>query len=164
MEPILDQRAMRRVLGTFASGVVAVTAMAGDRPVGMACQSFTALSLDPPLVCFCPAATSTTWPLLRGAGRFAVNVLAEDQREVCAAMARSGGDKFAGLDWRPGAGGAPLLAGALAWIECDVERELPGGDHTIVIGAVTGLATGRETGPLLFFRSAFGALAEPAAA
>lgn len=146
--------AMRRVLGTFCTGVVVVTAMAGDEPVGMACQSFSSLSLEPPLVCFCPGAASTTWPRVRAAGRFAVNVLAADQRELCRAMA--GRDKFAGVAWTPGPGGSPLLDGALAWIEADIERELPGGDHSIVIGRVRDLAAGRGERPLLFFRGGFG--------
>ncbi|MFI6516167.1 flavin reductase family protein [Spirillospora sp. NPDC050679] len=169
----VDGEAMRRVLGAFAGGVVVVTAAhadgsgdGGGEPVGMACQSFSSLSLDPPLVVFCPAETSTTWPRIRAAGRFAVNVLAEDQRETCAAMARSGsggGGKFAGVPWRPAPGGSPLLDGALAWIEADIDRELPGGDHSVVIGRVTALGAGRDAGPLLFFRSRFGALAAPAA-
>ncbi|QFG20385.1 flavin reductase family protein [Actinomadura sp. WMMB 499] len=153
----IDGERMRRVLGTFCTGVVAITALDGGEPVGMACQSFASLSLDPPLVCFCPAESSTTWPRIRAAGRFAVNVLAADQGDVCRAMA--GRDKFAGVSWRPGPGGSPLLDGALAWIEAGIERELPGGDHTIVIGRVRHLAPVRPGGPLLFFRGRFGALA-----
>ncbi|WP_433251143.1 flavin reductase family protein [Actinomadura nitritigenes] len=145
---------MRRVLGAFCTGVVVVTAMDGDEPVGMACQSFSSLSLDPPLVCFCPGAASTTWPRVRAAGRFAVNVLAADQDGLCRAMA--GRDKFAGVSWTPAPGGSPLLDGALAWIEADVERELPGGDHSIVIGRVRDLAAVRAARPLLFFRGGFG--------
>ncbi|RSN67535.1 flavin reductase family protein [Actinomadura sp. WAC 06369] len=153
----IDGERMRRVLGAFCTGVVAVTAVEGGEPVGMACQSFASLSLDPPLVCFCPSGASTTWPRIRAAGRFAVNVLAADQGDLCRAMA--GRDKFAGVPWTPGPGGSPLLDGALAWIEADVERELPGGDHTIVVGRVRHLASVREAGPLLFFRGGFGALA-----
>ncbi|QKG19718.1 flavin reductase [Actinomadura verrucosospora] len=152
-EPVSAER-MRRVLGTFCTGVVVVTAMDGDEPVGMACQSFSSLSLDPPLVCFCPGSASTTWPRVRAAGRFAVNVLAADQGEVCRAMA--GRDKFAGVSWTPGPGGSPLLDGALAWIEADIDQELPGGDHTIVVGRVRDLAAGRAERPLLFFRGGFG--------
>ncbi|GAA2131384.1 flavin reductase family protein [Actinomadura napierensis] len=151
--PVTGER-MRRVLGAFCTGVVVVTAMDGDEPVGMACQSFSSLSLDPPLVCFCPGVASTTWPRVRSAGRFAVNVLAADQGELCRAMA--GRDKFAGVAWTPGPGGSPLLNGALAWIEADIERELPGGDHAIVVGRVRDLAAGRAARPLLFFRGAFG--------
>ncbi|GAA0950140.1 flavin reductase family protein [Actinocorallia libanotica] len=155
--PQVHPAEMRRVLGTFASGVVAVTAVLDGEPVGMACQSFSSLSLEPPLVTFCPGNGSTTWPKIRRAGRFAVNVLAADQEGIC--MALAGPRKFEGVAWEPGGNGAPLLPGALAWIEADLSAELPGGDHSIVIGAVTALAAERDAAPLLFFRSSFGSLA-----
>ncbi|MEU0278175.1 flavin reductase family protein [Streptomyces sp. NPDC088147] len=147
---------LRRVLGTFASGVVAVTAIHDEKPVGMVCQSFSSLSLDPPLVLFCPGEASTSWPKIRAAGRFAINVLAADQRRLCEALA--GPRKFDGLDWRPGVNGAPLLPGALSWIEADLADELAGGDHSIAVGAVTALTAEGDGAPLLFFRSSFGTL------
>ncbi|MFB4317654.1 flavin reductase family protein [Actinomadura sp. 21ATH] len=155
--PEVSPGEMRRVLGTFASGVVAVTAALDGAPAGMVCQSFSSLSLEPALVTFCPGNASTSWPRIRAAGRFAVNVLAADQREICAALA--GPRKFEGLDWHPGANGAPLLPGALAWIEADLSAVLPGGDHSIAIGAVTALTAERDADPLLFFRSTYGRLA-----
>jgi flavin reductase (DIM6/NTAB) family NADH-FMN oxidoreductase RutF len=158
-QQLVDPARMRQVMGHFCTGVTVITGVDGGEPVGMACQSFTSLSLEPAYISFAPALTSTTWPRIRQAGRLVVNVLAEDQQDVCRAMGRSGGDKFAGVEWEAAANGAPRLTGSMAWIECDVEHELPGGDHTIVIGRVTALEVPRETTPLLFFRGAYGRLA-----
>ncbi|WP_424214266.1 flavin reductase family protein [Streptomyces sp. BI20] len=152
---------MRAALAGFATGVAVVTARATDdgRPVGMAVQSFSSVSLDPPLVCFCPARTSSTWPLIRAAGAFAVNILAADQRELCRGFAVTGGDKFAGVDWTPAGNGAPLLTGALATVECELAEVIEGGDHLIALGRVTALRAHRETDPLLYFRRSYGRLA-----
>ena len=99
VDHVVDASEMRRVLGHFASGVTIVTGMDAGEPVGFACQSFTSVSLTPPLVLFCPAHTSSTWPRIRKAGSFSVNVLAEDQTDLCLRFATSGADKFGGLDW-----------------------------------------------------------------
>ena len=157
MEPhqIVDPAAMRRVLGSFATGVVVVAGEDAGEPVGFACQSFASVSLDPPLVLFCVANTSASWPRIARSGRFAVNVLAADQVEVGARFGRSGGDKFAGLDYRSSAWG-PVLEGVLSTVLCTVEDVHAAGDHQIVVGRVQSLLTHREDGPLLFFRGAFG--------
>lgn len=106
--PATSAEDLKSALAGFCTGVAVITAPDADgRPAGMAVQSFSSVSLDPPLVCFCPAHTSTTWPRIRAAGRFAVNVLTEDQRELCRRFAVTGGDKFAGTPWRPGGNGAP---------------------------------------------------------
>lgn len=152
---------MREVLGHFASGVVVVTAAGRDGPRGFTCQSFASLSLEPPLVSLAPARRSTTWPRIREAGVFCVNVLAEDQAELSAGFARSGTDRFAGVAWRPGPGGAPLLDGVCAWISCSLWREYDGGDHTIVVGLVRDLAADPTRLPLLFHRGEYG-LVDPA--
>ncbi|WP_433634910.1 flavin reductase family protein [Nocardia sp. CA-120079] len=151
----------KAVLARFCSGVTAITAMNEAEPVGFSCQSFSSLSLDPPYICFCPARTSSTWPRIRSAAAFCVNILAEDQDELCLQFARSGTDKFAGIDWAPSENGAPLLDGSIASLDCVLERELDGGDHIIVIARVTGLAVHRDASPLLFFRSAFATLGLP---
>ncbi|WP_280412147.1 flavin reductase family protein [Nocardia asiatica] len=165
MEPVLemdgsplDTRDFKAVLGRFCTGVTVITARSENGPVGFTCQSFSALSLEPPAVCFCPARTSTSWPRIRTAGRFCVNILAHDQQEICKQLARSGTDKFAGVDWAPSPNGSPRLAGTMAWLDCELEREVDGGDHTIVIARVTALSEHREVPPLLFYRSAFGRL------
>ena len=155
---ILDGRRFRSVLGLFATGVVAITAIDPDtgQPCGLAANSFTSVSLDPPLVAFCVAHTSTSWPRLRAAGTQTVNVLAEHQQPICAALAGRGGDKFAGLDWGASPGGNPVIKESLAWIDCSVEAEHPAGDHVIVVARVHRLGVHGDGGPLLFFRGGYG--------
>ena len=153
---VVDPRVMRDVLGHFVSGVTVVTAMAADGPVGFTCQSFSSLSLDPPLVAFAPARTSTTWPRLREAGRFCVNVLAETQSDLSRQFARSGTDKYAGVGWAPSPYGSPVLEGVVAWIDGELWAEYDGGDHTIVVARVLDLGAGASRTPLLFHRGAYG--------
>ncbi|MFF9567398.1 flavin reductase family protein [Streptomyces sp. NPDC014685] len=166
--PPVDPAEFRRVLGHFASGVTVVTAPAPDGeggPAGFACQSFASLSLDPPLVAFMVARTSTTWPRIARAGVFCVNVLGADQGALCRGFAVSGADKFAGVAY--GAApvtGSPLLDSVPAWIDCRIHAVHTGGDHLIVVGRVEALGaagaadgTGPEgAGPLLFHRGTFG--------
>lgn len=148
----------RDALGRFASGITVITSIGLDgAPTGFACQSFSSLSLDPPLVLFCVARTSTSWPRIAATGRFAVNILAADQRDVCRAFAASGGDKFAGVDWTPSPHGTAHLDGALAAIDCAVADIHEAGDHLIVIGDVRELRAQREHGPLLYFRGGYAA-------
>jgi 3-hydroxy-9,10-secoandrosta-1,3,5(10)-triene-9,17-dione monooxygenase reductase component len=152
---------MREVLGHFATGIVVVTATGQDGPVGFTCQSFASLSLDPPLVTFAPSRRSTTWPRIRRAGAFCVNVLAADHQELSAGFARHGADRFAGVRWRPGPSGAPVLDGVSAWIDCTLWNEYDGGDHTIVVGRVRDLGSRPDRLPLLYYRGRYGAAAEP---
>ncbi|MGH3520108.1 MAG: flavin reductase family protein [Haloechinothrix sp.] len=147
---------MKSVLGRFCTGVTVITALREGEPVGFACQSFSALSLEPPYICICPGRTSTTWPLIREVGEFCVNILTVAQEEQCRAFAKSGSDKFAGSRWTSSPNGSPLLEGSMAWIDCALEREVDGGDHTIAIARVTDLSVQRDAPPLLFYRSAFG--------
>jgi 3-hydroxy-9,10-secoandrosta-1,3,5(10)-triene-9,17-dione monooxygenase reductase component len=142
----------RHALGHFCTGITVMTGLAGTEPVGLACQSFSSLSLDPPLVLFCPGRGSTSWPRIRGGGRFTVNVLAEDQQEVCAAFGSTTGAKFASTGWRTTDGGAVVLDGVLAWLDCTIEAVHDGGDHEIVVGRVQELRVERDHRPLLFFR------------
>ncbi|MEU5427938.1 flavin reductase family protein [Streptomyces olivoreticuli] len=159
---------LRRVLGNFASGVTVVTApgLDGEPPAGFSCQSFASLSLDPPLVVFMVARTSSTWPRIARAGVFCVNILGAGQEELCRAFAVSGtrtADKFAGVRHGPSpATGSPRLADVPAWVDCTVHAVHPGGDHLIVVGSVEALgADGRAAGarPLLFHRGAFATVA-----
>ncbi|MYR00024.1 M20/M25/M40 family metallo-hydrolase [Streptomyces sp. SID6139] len=152
-------------LGTFASGITVITAPAAEGesgPAGFACQSFSSLSLDPPLVCFMVARTSTTWPRIARAGVFCVNILGADQAELCRAFAVRGADKFAGVPHTPAPRtGSPRLLGATAWIDCAVHAVHPGGDHLIVTGRVDALGTADDPpAPLLFHRGRFGRLAD----
>lgn len=163
VEPAL----FRQVLGCYATGVVVIAALVDGVPQGLAVNSFTSVSMDPPLVAFCAARTSSTWPVLRRSAGFAVSVLSQQQEEACRTFARKGADRFAGVRWTVSPGGHPVLEGALAWLDlraCDIRQA---GDHELVIGEVTGLAAAAEGRPLLFYRSAFaevGLAAAPAAA
>jgi len=151
----LDQARFREVLGHFATGVTIVTATDDGEPVGFSCQSFAALSLDPPMVILAPAKSSTSWPRIARAGAFCVNILAEHQEAVCRAFAISGGDKFDGVDWTPGITGAPVIARSLAVVECTLGAIYEGGDHELVTGHVVTMEIA-EGSPLLFYRSGFG--------
>ncbi|GAA5054355.1 flavin reductase family protein [Thermocatellispora tengchongensis] len=157
----VDSRHFRNVLGRFATGVVAITAVDPDtgEPCGLAANSFTSVSLDPPLVAFCVAHTSTSWPRVRAAATHCVNVLGERQQRVCDQLAAKGGDKFAGLAWHDSPGGNPVIDGALAWIDCAIEAEHVAGDHVIVVARVHGLDAHADGGPLVFFRGGYGRFA-----
>ena len=157
-ERIVDPTVLRDVLGHFASGVTVVTAVAAEGPIGFTCQSFSSVSLDPPLVAFAPARTSRTWTRLRELGRFCVNVLAEGQDDVSQNFARSGPDKFAGVPWTPSAHGAPVLADVVAWIDGELWAEYDGGDHTIAVARVLDLGGHPDRRPLLFHRGVYGLL------
>ena len=153
-----DSAAFRTVCGRFATGVAVVTAQVGDEVVGLAVNSFTSVSLDPPLVLFCAARSSATWPVIRQAGSFAVNFLAADQEAVSRAFASKDGDRFADVSFRVGVTGSPVLDGAVAYLDCDIEAVYPGGDHEIVVGRVLDLAVQREVEPLVFHRGGYGRL------
>ncbi|WP_326835306.1 flavin reductase family protein [Amycolatopsis rhabdoformis] len=157
-EPIPPDR-FRAVLGHYASGVTVITGAAADGPVGFSCQSFSALSLDPPLVLILPGKGSTSWPKIQATGRFCVNVLAAEQEALCAGFARSGGDKFAGVEHTPGTLGAPRLAGACAWIDCEIGTVSEGGDHLVVLGRVHALDADPAKAPLIFHKGQYGKLA-----
>ena len=156
--PTVDAARYRSVLGHFATGVTVITAVDpdGGEPVGLAANSFTSVSLDPPLVAFCAAYASTTWPRIERAGRFCVNILGEDQEELCRVMATKGADKFHGIGWSPSVNESPVLDGALAWIDCTIDAEHDAGDHVIVVGRVHDLGLEEEGKPLLFFRGGYG--------
>jgi 3-hydroxy-9,10-secoandrosta-1,3,5(10)-triene-9,17-dione monooxygenase reductase component len=153
----IDAARFREVLGHFASGVTVVTAQE-EGPVGFTCQAFAALSLEPPMVLLAPAKSSTSWPRIAAAGSFAVNILSADQEALARSFSVSGGDKFVGIGWKPGTvTGAPVLEGAIAWAECELEQIHDSGDHEIVTGRVVALGVGSGL-PLLFYRGGFGTL------
>ncbi|MDI5937814.1 flavin reductase family protein [Micromonospora harpali] len=151
----IDPLEFRGVLGHFATGVAAVTGVDAGTPVGLLVNSFTSVSLDPPLVAFCVAHTSTSWSRLRRGERHCICFLAADQQEQGLRLAGRGVDKFRDVDWSPSPSGLPVLDGALAWLECAVEAEHPAGDHVIVVARVHHLARSGDdarTEPLLFYR------------
>jgi flavin reductase (DIM6/NTAB) family NADH-FMN oxidoreductase RutF len=153
-----DTRAFRDALGRFATGVAFVTAAPDGKPTGLIVNSLTSVSLDPPLIAFCPARDSFTWQRMRRTGRFAVNVLAREHEAFALRAIPVDADRFAGIGWELGGGRVPLLSDALAALECEIVAEHPAGDHWIVVGHVDRLRT-RATGePLVFFAGAFGEL------
>ncbi|MGH3519326.1 MAG: 3-hydroxy-9,10-secoandrosta-1,3,5(10)-triene-9,17-dione monooxygenase reductase subunit [Haloechinothrix sp.] len=155
----IDATAFRTVLGHFGTGVAVVTGHGPDGPVGFACQSFAALSLDPPLVLFCPGKSSRAWPVIEAAGCFAVNVLGDGQRELSTVFGSRGVDKFASVDWTPAGSGAPLIDGALTWVDCAIEAVHDAGDHYIVVGRVLELGDTGSDRPLLFYRGRYASTA-----
>ena len=154
----IDTARFRQVLGHFCSGIVIVTGMEGREPVGLTCQSFTSVSLDPPLASVCIARTSTTWPVLRRATRLGVSVLAADQERLGRQLSQRGGDRFAGATWRASRDGEILLDGACAWLDCSIHEEYPAGDHEIVLLRIHDLDADHDAAPLVFHRSGFGRL------
>jgi flavin reductase (DIM6/NTAB) family NADH-FMN oxidoreductase RutF len=153
----IDQTLFRRVLSHHPTGVSVVTATGNDgERVGMVVGSFASVSLDPPLVAFMPARTSSTYARLRSVSHFCVNVLAADQQSVAARFASRTQDKFAGLEATPTGTGGWILDGALAWVDCSVHDVVEAGDHDIVLGRVERLEVSGSTTPLVFFQGAYG--------
>ncbi len=153
----IDPAQFRQVLGSYPTGVCAITATdANGVPVGMVVGTFTSVSLDPPLVGFLPDKNSSSWPLIEAAGRFCVNVLAANQMDVCRQIAARGSDKFAGLDYAASVNNLPLIAEAIAHIECTIHSVLDAGDHWFVLGRVLKMKTVREDDPMLFYRGRYG--------
>jgi len=158
----VDPMEFRRALGCFATGVTVITALdEAGKPRGLTANAFSSLSLDPTLVLVCVDHRSDTFPVIGQATAFAVNILAEEQRELSQRFARKGEDKFDGVPHHAGLTGAPVIDGALAVIECLVRESHEAGDHTIFIGNVQHVehAAGK---PLLFFRGNYAALPEAA--
>jgi 3-hydroxy-9,10-secoandrosta-1,3,5(10)-triene-9,17-dione monooxygenase reductase component len=153
----VDGARFRQVLGHFPTGVTVITARTESGPVGLAVGSFFSVSLDPPLVAFCAGTSSSSYPRIEAAGHFVVNVLAEDQEDISRVFASKGIDKFAGIGYRPSpGGGAPVLSGVLAWVDCEIDAVHEAGDHWIVVGRVLDLEVVHEGGPLIFYRGGYG--------
>ncbi|VXC27973.1 Flavin reductase [Aeromicrobium sp. 9AM] len=148
-------RAYRDVLGQYASGVTVVTTVLDGVPVGMTCQSFTSVSLDPPLVAFLPMKTSRAFAAIRMSRRFCVNFLAAEQADVSNTFASLADDKFADITWQPTSNGMPLIDGTVGWVDCTVQDVHEAGDHYLVIGRVEDLGHGDAENPLLFHRGRY---------
>ena len=140
----------RDILGRWATGVALVTARVGGHPEALVVNSLTSVSLEPPLVAFCPSRMSLTWTRMRAAERFGVNVLGADMAEFVQRAAPAGADRFADLEWAPTESGVPAVDGALAFLECAIEAVYPGGDHWIVVGRVETMEARPEGEPLVF--------------
>ena len=152
----IDPRDFRNALGTFGTGVTIVTAMSAEgKPYGVTCNSFASVSLNPPLVLWSLGMFSQGLPIFQNASHFAVNVLGLSQKALALQFAKSAGDKFAGVEWKPGLGDAPDLAGSVAQFQCRAVNRYYGGDHIIVFGADEAYTYGSEE-PLMFTRGGFG--------
>jgi 3-hydroxy-9,10-secoandrosta-1,3,5(10)-triene-9,17-dione monooxygenase reductase component len=156
----IDARHFRDVLGHFCSGITIIAALDGSTPVGLTCQSFFSLSLSPALIACSVSKTSTSYPVIRSIGELSVNVLADEQYAISNAFAKSGTDKWAGVLWHRGpALGQPIIDGALASLECQIDQEVDAGDHVLAIARVRHLEAHPDRTPLLFFRGAYHGLA-----
>jgi 3-hydroxy-9,10-secoandrosta-1,3,5(10)-triene-9,17-dione monooxygenase reductase component len=158
----IDGRVFRNTIGHYASGLTIVSGMRDGAPVGFTCQSFYSVSVDPPLVSFSVMKTSTTYPLIRETESFAVNVLAHHQRDVSDQFARSGTDKWRGIDWSATTHGNPAIDDTLMWVDCAAWAEYEVGDHYIVVGRVREMspAEWHRHEPLIYFKGAYRLLSE----
>lgn len=149
--PYIDSRAFRDALGCFATGVTVVTACdSNDRPYGVTVNSFSSLSLDPPLILWSLSTHAGAYSAFVAASHFAVHVLCEGQEHLCLQFARSGIDRFNGVELGEGVGGVPLLPDVAALFECRSLYRYWGGDHVIFIGRVDRFQQTPERKPLVF--------------
>jgi len=146
--------AVRSAMACFATGVVVITASGPSGPVGMAVNSFTSVSLDPPLVLFCASHSSNTWPWIKAAGHFCANVLSARQEGLARAFAARG-DRYLGVAHHRGVSGAPVLDNAHAHVDCEIAEEHDAGDHIVVFGRVLDVSMDWGRSPLLFYRSRY---------
>ncbi len=158
--PNLSAEHFRQVMAHVPTSVAVVAGVVDGRPKGLSVGTFVPVSLDPPFVGFFVAKTSRSWPLIDTSGSFCVSVLGQDQAEISSRFAESEADKFDGVEWHPAPSGNPVLVGAVAFVDCSIERVVETGDHLLVLGKV--LVMGVETGrtPLVHHRSAYRAVAE----
>lgn len=158
---MIDTAKFRQVLGNYPTGVCAITAITDEgEHAAMVVGSFTSVSLDPPLVGFFPDRRSSTWPRIEKAGRFCVNVLGADQRDLCRQLSAAGGDKYADVGFTLSENGSPILDSAIAWIDCAIENVVEAGDHFLVLGRVLSLEVRRDADPMLFFKGRYGGFAD----
>jgi 3-hydroxy-9,10-secoandrosta-1,3,5(10)-triene-9,17-dione monooxygenase reductase component len=164
MNTQIDAAEFRSVIGHFCSGVTVMAALNDGTPVGLTCQSFFSLSLDPALVAFSVSRTSSSFPAIRDVGSLVINILGAGQEEVSNGFARSGTDKWAGVSWQPSVNlGHPVIQGVVAHLECEIAEVIDGGDHLLVIARVRHLEAHvtqpeRQPNPLLFYRGRYSRL------
>jgi flavin reductase (DIM6/NTAB) family NADH-FMN oxidoreductase RutF len=152
----------RRASSQFATGICIATVRRGEEPIGLTVNSFTSVSLVPPLVLFCLDREAGLTDVFAHNAQFAINILAESQQEASTSFAFKRSNRFEGISWRAGQNGAPVIEGSLATMECRLVRVLPAGDHYVLIGEVTHAELGDTAGnPLLYFRSKYARVAPP---
>jgi len=153
----IEPLSFRKALGHYASGITVITSHIDDQPLGFTCQSFYSVSMNPPLVSFSVMSSSASYPGIRQAGRFAVNILSDEQAGISNQFARQGTDKWRGVGWQASPLGNPIIAGSLHWLDCEIHAEHAAGDHLIVIGEVKALNLQEATAtqPLLYFKGQY---------
>ena len=147
--------AFRALMGDYATGATIVTAGCDAGPHGLAVNSFTSVSMSPQLISFCPDKASETWPAVRDAAFFAVNILAHGQHDVCRQFARKGVDRFEGVGYHRSPNGCPILAGSLGYLECELVDVVDAGDHHIAIGHVIDIHHDADQHPLIYYQGGF---------
>ncbi|MBA2638313.1 MAG: flavin reductase family protein [Solirubrobacterales bacterium] len=150
---------LRVVMGCFATGAAIITAVLDDEPHGLVVNSFTSVSLDPPLILFCPGKSSATWPAIETAGQFVVNILAADQETLCRKFSKKGEDRFSDGTHAMSDDGGLILDDIVAFLWCRVEQVHDAGDHFITVGRVLDLGLKRDVSPLVFYKGAYHNLA-----
>ncbi|WP_211443010.1 flavin reductase family protein [Collimonas humicola] len=147
----------REALGHYASGITVITSHMDGEPIGFTCQSFHSVSMSPPLVSFSVMTSSASYPKIRQAGRFAVNILSDEQARISNQFARRGTDKWLGIEWQESPLGNPIIVGSLHWLDCEIHAEHAAGDHLIVIGEVKALnlQEAAATQPLLYYKGQY---------
>lgn len=151
----LDPRALRSAFGAFATGVTVVTAMDGQgQPLGFTANSFTSVSLDPPLLLVCLARSSRNFVAMTTGRGFAVNILSDAQKDVSNTFARPSEDRFAAIGWQAGPFGSPIIADTAAWFDCGLEQVIEAGDHVILMGRIEAFGNSDRNG-LGYVRGAY---------
>ena len=153
----IEPLSFREALGHYASGITVITSHLDGEPIGFTCQSFYSVSTSPPLVSFSVMASSASYPKIRQAGRFVVNILSGEQAGISNQFARKGTDKWHAVEWQQSPLGNPIIAGSLHWLDCEIHAEHAAGDHLIVIGEVKALSLQATpvTQPLLYFKGQY---------
>lgn len=159
MLTVFDRPTLRRAFACFPSGVTAVCALHGGKPIGIAASSFTSVSLDPPLVSVCVAHTSKTRPMLTRQPRIGVSVLSEHHSATASALSAKGPDRFATVDWEAAEDGAVFISGSSLWLDCSVEQVVLAGDHDILVLRIHALRADPGIRPIIFHSSSFRRLA-----
>lgn len=156
----IEKNQLRQVMGHFATGVTIITTLSKSGQLhGLTANAFTSVSLEPPLLLISVDKKAESYPAFEESKVFTVNILADDQEALSRKFAVSGGNKFEGVAYRIGANGAPILEGALTYIECTLYAAYEGGDHSLYLGEIQQAET-REGKPLLFFRGGYRALGD----
>ncbi len=159
--PTIDPKELRKAFGTFVTGVTVITTIDGDgNPRGMTANSFTSVSLDPPLLLVCVARTAFSFPAFNAAGAFAVNLLHEGQADVSGIFASKSPDKFQAVRHDRVHTGAPILTNSLTWFDCTVHDRMIAGDHLILVGRVQAFGTS-PSAPLGFCRGRYASVKDP---